>query len=67
MNVLIFLIPAALALGGLGLAAFIWSVKAGQYEDLDGAAARALLDDDEDEPPQPSRAFRKVGPSTGSG
>ncbi|HXI85896.1 MAG TPA: cbb3-type cytochrome oxidase assembly protein CcoS [Parvularculaceae bacterium] len=46
MTALIFLIPIALFLGGLGLAAFFWSVKTGQYEDLDGAAERILLDDD---------------------
>ena len=46
MNVILFLLPLALALGGLGLIAFLWSLKAGQYEDLDGAANRVLLDDD---------------------
>lgn len=45
MTHLLFLIPMALGLGVLGLAAFLWSLKAGQYEDLDGAAAR-ILDDD---------------------
>ncbi len=52
MNVLIYLIPIALFLGGLGLAAFLWSLKSGQYEDLDGAANRILLDDDEVERPK---------------
>ncbi|WP_062554947.1 MULTISPECIES: cbb3-type cytochrome oxidase assembly protein CcoS [Rhizobium] len=46
MNMLIYLIPVALALGGLGLAAFLWSLKSGQYDDLDGAAWRVLEDDD---------------------
>lgn len=46
MNMLIYLIPAALTLGGLGLGAFLWSLKAGQYEDLDGAAWRVLEDED---------------------
>jgi cbb3-type cytochrome oxidase maturation protein len=46
MNGLLFLIPAALFLGLLGLAAFLWSLRARQYEDLDGAAQRILLDDD---------------------
>jgi cbb3-type cytochrome oxidase maturation protein len=46
MTVLLYLIPAALALGGLGLAAFLWSLKTGQYDDLDGAAWRVLSDDD---------------------
>jgi cbb3-type cytochrome oxidase maturation protein len=45
MNLLIFLIPIALFLGALGLAAFIWSLRNGQYDDLDGAAER-ILDDD---------------------
>ena len=45
MNALIYLIPVALGLGVLGLAAFLWSLKSGQYDDLDGAAARILLDD----------------------
>jgi cbb3-type cytochrome oxidase maturation protein len=45
MNALIFLIPIALGLGGLGLAAFLWSLKSGQYEDLDGASWRILEDD----------------------
>ncbi len=49
MTVLLYLIPAALLLGGLGLAAFIWSVKAGQYDDLDGAAERILIETEEDE------------------
>ncbi|MBX9456600.1 MAG: cbb3-type cytochrome oxidase assembly protein CcoS [Rhizobium sp.] len=47
MNVLIFLIPIALGLGGLGLAAFLWSLKSGQYDDLDGASWRILEDDRE--------------------
>ena len=46
MNVLVFLVPMALALGGLGLAAFLWALKAGQFDDLDGAAWRAISDDD---------------------
>jgi len=46
MNQLLILVPAALFLGLLGLAAFIWSLKANQYEDLQGAASRILDDDD---------------------
>jgi cbb3-type cytochrome oxidase maturation protein len=49
MTALLFLIPAALFLGGLGLVAFIWSVRTGQFDDLDGAAQRILIDD-EDQP-----------------
>ena len=46
MNVLIILIPVALFFGLLGLAGFLWAVRSGQFEDLDGAAERILMDDD---------------------
>jgi len=45
MGVLIYLIPIALGMGALGLLAFLWTMKSGQYEDLDGAAHRILIDD----------------------
>ena len=45
MTVLLYLIPAALLLGFLGLCGFIWALRSGQYEDLDGSAARILFDD----------------------
>ncbi len=47
MNSLLILIPVALVLGLAGLAAFVWSLKSNQYEDLQGAAHRILEDDDE--------------------
>ena len=50
MDVLIYLIPAALFLGLLGLGAFLWSLRKGQYEDLDGAAERILFDEDDERP-----------------
>ena len=53
MDVLIFLVPMALALGLLGLLAFLWSLKSGQYDDLDGAAWRAIMDDEETPPTGP--------------
>jgi cbb3-type cytochrome oxidase maturation protein len=46
MTVLLYLLPSALALGSAGLCAFLWALRAGQYDDLDGAALRALSDDD---------------------
>ncbi len=46
MEIIVYLIPVALLLGGLGLAAFIWSVNSGQFDDLDGASYRILEDDD---------------------
>ncbi len=50
MTVLVFLIPLALFLGLVGLGGFIWSLKSGQYDDLDGAANRILMDDTLDSP-----------------
>jgi cbb3-type cytochrome oxidase maturation protein len=47
MQVLGILIPIALFLGAVGLAAFFWSLRHGQYDDLDGAAYRILMDDDD--------------------
>ncbi|WP_027444274.1 cbb3-type cytochrome oxidase assembly protein CcoS [Erythrobacter cryptus] len=47
MTGLAFLIPIALGMGLAGLAAFLWSLRDGQYEDLDGAAARILIEDEE--------------------
>ncbi len=46
MNVLVYLVPMALALGLTGLLAFVWSIRSGQLDDLDGAALRVLSDDD---------------------
>lgn len=50
MSILVYLIPLALFLGLVGLAGFLWALKSGQFEDMDGAAERILFDDD-DEPP----------------
>lgn len=49
MTSLAWLIPAALFLGLLGLAAFLWALKNGQFEDLEGAGWRAI----DDQPPGP--------------
>jgi cbb3-type cytochrome oxidase maturation protein len=46
MEVLIYLVPLALILGLLGLVALLWSLKSGQYDDLEGAAWRAIADDE---------------------
>jgi cbb3-type cytochrome oxidase maturation protein len=55
MEVLIYLVPIALGLGLLGLGAFMWALNTGQYDDLEGAAWRALMDDDDvDTKHQPS-------------
>lgn len=59
MNVLVYLVPMALGLGLAGLFAFLWSLRSGQYEDLDGAALRVLDDDDL---PGDQRKDRAAGP-----
>ncbi|WP_099828173.1 cbb3-type cytochrome oxidase assembly protein CcoS [Oceaniglobus indicus] len=46
MNILVVLIPVSVFLGAVGLAACIWTLRHGQYEDLEGDAARILLEDD---------------------
>jgi cbb3-type cytochrome oxidase maturation protein len=46
MNDFLYLIPVALAMGAIGLGVFLWSLRSGQYEDLDGAAERILFDDE---------------------
>ncbi|ABC24117.1 cytochrome oxidase maturation protein cbb3-type [Rhodospirillum rubrum F11] len=54
MEALLYLIPIALFLGATGLAAFVWALRSGQFEDLDGAAHRILFDDD-DPLPDPAK------------
>lgn len=46
MNVLVFLVPMALFLGLAALFAFLWSLRNGQYDDVEGAALRVLDDSD---------------------
>jgi cbb3-type cytochrome oxidase maturation protein len=46
MNVLVYLMPMAIGLGLFGLGAFLWSLRTRQYDDLDGAAWRAIFDED---------------------
>lgn len=48
MDILVYLLPIAIGLGFIWLIAFIWSLKSGQYSDLDGAAHRILIDDRND-------------------
>ena len=45
MNILLLLIPAALFLGLLGLAGFLWAMRSGQFDDMEGAAMRILIDE----------------------
>ena len=51
MEVMVFLVPLALGLGVVGLLGFLWSLRSGQYDDLEGAALRAIADD---EPARPA-------------
>jgi cbb3-type cytochrome oxidase maturation protein len=55
MSILVYLIPIALGLGLLGLVAFLWALKSGQFEDLDGAAERILHDEEEEPVARPPR------------
>jgi cbb3-type cytochrome oxidase maturation protein len=48
MTTLAYLLPVALFLGGMALVAFLWALRSGQYEDLDGAAHRILIDESGD-------------------
>ncbi|MDG1709007.1 MAG: cbb3-type cytochrome oxidase assembly protein CcoS [Emcibacteraceae bacterium] len=60
MDVLVYLIPAALFLGLIGLAAFMWSLKNDQYEDLEGATYRALFEEDDMEEEQNEKPKEKT-------
>ncbi|PWR01766.1 cbb3-type cytochrome oxidase assembly protein CcoS [Meridianimarinicoccus roseus] len=55
MDVLRFLIPVSLGLGGLGLLAFFWTLRSNQYDDPDGDSRR-ILTDDYDDAPRPDRS-----------
>ncbi len=61
MSGLLYLIPIALLLGLLGLGAFLWALRSGQFDDLDGAAHRILFDDDEDQPDDRPNKMRSAG------
>lgn len=60
MNVLAYLIPVSLVMGLIGLAAFFWSLRNGQYEDLAGDAERILFDNDDK--PLPARPKSQARP-----
>jgi cbb3-type cytochrome oxidase maturation protein len=53
MSMLIYLIPVALALGALAVGGFLWALQSGQYDDLDGAAERILIEADNPDGPTP--------------
>ena len=58
MNILLLLIPISLVLLGVAVAAFVWAVKRGQFDDLDTPALDILEDDDRPAPPPPPREPR---------
>jgi len=60
MDVLLYLVPTALLMGLLGLLGFLWALRTGQFEDLDGAAERILFDDEDELP-----ADEHAGPPRG--
>ncbi len=45
LDILYFIVPIALAFAGVGVWAFIWSVRSGQYDDMSGPGHRVLIDD----------------------
>jgi cbb3-type cytochrome oxidase maturation protein len=48
MTSILYLLGISLTLGALGLLAFLWSLRSGQYDDMEGAARRILFDDPKD-------------------
>lgn len=52
MDLLIYFIPIAIFLGLVGLVAFLWAMKSGQFEDMDGAGMRILIDDEAKKDPE---------------
>jgi cbb3-type cytochrome oxidase maturation protein len=63
MTSILYLIAISVTLGALGLAAFLWSLKSGQYDDMEGAANRILFDDVP--PPEPGPRQGITPPKTG--
>ena len=51
MNIILLLAPISVALGLLAVGAFVWSLRAGQYDDVEGSAHRILIDDEDAPPP----------------
>ncbi len=60
MTILYLLIPLAVGLMGVAIAFFLWTVRTGQYDDLEGPAHRILMDDDDPKIPQNVRAKREA-------
>ena len=65
MNILYLLIPLALVLLGIAIWAFMWAVRSGQFEDLEGPAHRILMDDDDPLVPKQPPRVEPVPPDAG--
>jgi cbb3-type cytochrome oxidase maturation protein len=65
MTILIYLVPLALGLGALALGAFLWALRSGQFDDLDGAANRILYDDEPWQPEPESAPTPSPDPGAG--
>jgi cbb3-type cytochrome oxidase maturation protein len=64
MSVIYLMVPIALVLAGSALAAFLWAVHRGQFDDLDTQRFRVLMDDDPTDTKSPARPGRSAGAST---
>ena len=58
MSSLYFLIPMAVMMLAVGIWVFVWSVRTGQFEDMDGPAHRILMDDDDPNIPEDARVSK---------
>lgn len=65
MTALGVLVPLSLVMGGAGLSVFLWSMRAGQYEDLKGAAERILLDDEDEGQKRPEGVHHRTASDGG--
>jgi cbb3-type cytochrome oxidase maturation protein len=64
MNVILLLAPFSVLLGLIAVAAFVWTLRAGQYEDMKGAAERVLLDEQDPLDPGPDETSRPLDRTT---
>lgn len=68
MDILNFIIPLSLVLVGVIVGAFLWAVRSGQFDDLEGPAHRILHDDEDgevEEEPAPSRSDERARDTAG--
>ena len=62
MSTLYLLIPLAAILVVIAIALFLWSIKSGQFEDMEGPGFRILMDDDEDMIPDDAKVRKDKEP-----